>query len=60
MKALSSILISAKEEGLISSFLVNGRGEEGVVLSHLLFIDDTIIFCNASEENMEYLSIHVV
>ena len=28
----------------------------GVEVSHLFFVDDTLIFCDASKESLEYLS----
>ena len=32
------------------------RGGEGVQVSHLMFADDTLVFCGASEELLLYLS----
>ena len=43
------------EGGFIDDFLVRGRDGEGVEVSHLLFAGDTLIFCDARKENLEYL-----
>ncbi|RVX20166.1 Signal peptide peptidase [Vitis vinifera] len=59
METLSCILLRAKEGGFIDGFLVRGRDGEGMEISHLLFVDDTLIFCDASKENIEYPSCKV-
>ncbi|RVW71694.1 hypothetical protein CK203_061334 [Vitis vinifera] len=35
---------------------VKGRSEEGVQISHLLFVDDTLVFFQASQDQLTYLS----
>ena len=32
------------------------RGGEGVQVSYLLFVDDTLVFCGASKDQLLYLS----
>lgn len=56
MEALSSILNKALQGGFLEDFMDGGRGGEGVVVSHILFADDTLVFCDASKEHVEVLS----
>ena len=35
---------------------MRGRGGEGAHVSHLLFVDDTLVFSGASQDQMTYLS----
>ena len=55
MEALSYLLTRAVCGGFLSACQVRGRGGEGVKVSHLLFVDDTLIFCEAWEEQMTFL-----
>ena len=50
MEALSCLLRSAVNEGFLLACKVRGRGGEGVQVSHLLFVDDTLVFCGASKD----------
>ena len=56
METLSHILLRAKEGAFIDGFFVRGRNGLGVEVPHLLFAYDTLILCDASKENLEYLS----
>ena len=49
MEAFSSLLRSAVAWGFVSACKVRSRGGEGVNVSHLLFADDTLVFCGASK-----------
>lgn len=52
-EGLSNLIQGAKSKGLISSIsCLNGP-----VISHLLFVDDSIIFCDAREEELVYIKI---
>jgi hypothetical protein len=45
MEALSRMLSSSVERGLLSGFSVGSRNNEALIISHLLFADDTLILC---------------
>ena len=52
MKVLSRILRKTEECGLIHGFQVGPMNSIGVRISHLLFADNTTLFCNASREQL--------
>ncbi|KAL6339823.1 hypothetical protein AAG906_034911 [Vitis piasezkii] len=56
MEVLSALLRRAAAGGFFSGCRFWGRGRMELNISHLLFADDTIIFCEARKENMTYLS----
>ena len=56
MEALSCLINKAVSGGFLSGCRVRGRGGNGVQVTHLLFADDTMVFCEASLEQMVFLS----
>ena len=52
MEVLSRILKKTEEGGLIQGFHVGPNNHTGIHISHLLFVDDTILFCDASREQI--------
>ena len=56
MKVLSALIRRAVEGGCITGCRIQrGRGQ-AVSISHLLFADDAIVFCEAKKEDMTFLS----
>ncbi|WJZ90143.1 hypothetical protein VitviT2T_009309 [Vitis vinifera] len=56
MKVLSTLLRRAGEGGFLSGCRLRGRGGGELTVSHLLFADDTIIFCEARKAQLTNLS----
>ena len=52
MEVLSRMLKRVEGTGLIRGFQFVGRRGEGECVSHLLFADDTILFCDADVEQI--------
>jgi hypothetical protein len=55
MEAFSRMIKAMIDYNLISRFTVGARGSEQVLVSHLLFADDTLIFCGASLDQVQAL-----
>ena len=55
MEALSRLLDRAVREGLCSGFTVGKSDETSLMVSHLLFADDTLIFCDADSDQISKL-----
>ena len=55
MEALSRIMDRAICEGLFSGSMVGSPQDHHVLISHLLFVDDTLIFCDADPIKLEHL-----
>jgi len=55
MEAFSKLFYVTVQRGFLSGFSV-GSSSNGVInISHLLFADDTLVFCGASPEHLLYL-----
>jgi hypothetical protein len=52
MEASCRMLVAALEQGSITGFAVGPRESEAIVVNHLLFADDMLIFCGAQEEQI--------
>ena len=52
MEVLSRIMKKTEEGGFIQGFHVGPINSTGIRVSHLLFADDTILFCDASREQI--------
>ena len=52
MEVLSRILKKTEENNLIRGFHVGAVNFVGVQISHLLFADDTILYCEASRKQL--------
>ena len=56
MKVFSCFIKTAVDGGFLLGCRVKGRSEEGVRISHLLFVDDTLVFFQPSQDQLTYLS----
>ena len=52
MEVLSRIMKKTEEGGFIQGFHVGSVNSTGIRVSHLLFADDTILFCDVSREQI--------
>ena len=55
MVALNCLLKKAKSGGFLLGWRVSGKGGEGVKVLHLLFANDTLVFCEPSHDQLTYL-----
>ena len=56
MEAFSRLILRAVRGGFLSGCRIKGRSGDGAVVTHLLFADDTLVFCEASQDQMAHLS----
>ena len=55
MEVLSRMLKKVESEGLIQGFSAGGNANSSLRISHLLYADDTILFCDANMTQMLYI-----
>ena len=55
MEAFSLMIDKATESGYISGYIFKGRNNTVKQITHLLFVDDTLVFCKDSKEHMIHL-----
>ena len=52
MEVFSLLIDNAVFGGFLIGYTLKGRNGEAMTLSHLLFADDTLVFCNDYEDQM--------
>ena len=55
MEVFSTLVEKASARGFLSGHKFVGRSEETLQISHLLFADDTLVFCKDSEDQLSSL-----
>jgi hypothetical protein len=55
MEALSRMLIATMNQGLLIGFSMRFRDNEELVVNHMLFADDTLLFCGDQAEYVQNL-----
>jgi hypothetical protein len=55
MEAFSRMIGALTSRGLISGFSVGSNDQSRVVVSHLLFADDILVFCGADESQIRHI-----
>ncbi|RVW20831.1 putative ribonuclease H protein [Vitis vinifera] len=59
MKALSCLLKRVVDGSFLTACKVRGRGGEGAQVSHLLFTNDTLVFYEASQDQMTIIRLRL-
>jgi len=61
IETLSKLVNRVVDEGFLDGLHISNSCSESVFISHLLFDDDTIVFCKPEESNLHFLKcIHLV
>ncbi|WMV19159.1 hypothetical protein MTR67_012544 [Solanum verrucosum] len=57
MGGLSDMLKTAQSNNMIRGFWTNDSDTRGLSISHLQYVDDTLVFCGAEEDQLKHLRI---
>jgi len=60
MEGLNNMIKTAKTNRWITGFEVSTNNERSLEVTHLQYADDTLIFCDADEEQLRYLRVILV
>ncbi|WMV31736.1 hypothetical protein MTR67_025121 [Solanum verrucosum] len=60
MEGLNDMLRTAQTRGWIRGFNANMNNKQGLAISHLQYVDDTLIFCDADNSQLKYLSVILI
>ncbi|XP_019267660.1 PREDICTED: uncharacterized protein LOC109244948 [Nicotiana attenuata] len=60
MEGLNNMVKTARSQGWIKGFEVAKNGNNSLEVTHLQYADDTLIFCDAKEEQLRFLRIILV
>ena len=56
IEVFSCFLKRAESDDYLSRWQVRGKGGVRIQISHLLFVDDTLVFCEALQDQMTFFS----
>lgn len=60
MEGLNNVIKTTKVNEWIKGFDVARNGSNNVEVTHLQYVDDTLIFCDAKEEQLRFLRVILV
>lgn len=60
MEGLNNMIKTANQYGWIKGFDVARRGNDSLEVTHLQYADDTLIFCDAEEDQLKHLRVILV
>lgn len=60
MEGLNSLMRVASQDNWIRGFSTRNRANETMELAHLLYADETVVFCEAKQEQICYLRVSLV